>query len=88
MFDSYWDRLEASNEVETWEVRWFPVEIAGQGYVGLMLRTGPFAFNPKLDSEKSVVALFALEDDRLKPVAAYEIQSTFHFVGAEVRKDQ
>jgi hypothetical protein len=87
VFSENWDALEASSNVEAWETRWFSIEIARQGYVGLLLRTGLFHFNPKLDTDKSVVALFTWEGDKLNPVAAYEIQSVFRFVGAEVRKD-
>ncbi|GAB2179615.1 hypothetical protein DLREEDagr8_51730 [Dongia sp. agr-C8] len=87
VFSEDWDALQASSKVETWETRWFSVEIARQGYVGLLLRTGYFHFNPKLDTDKSLVALFTWEGDQLNPVAAYEIQSLFHFAGAEVNKD-
>lgn len=86
VFSNDWTALEADSKVETWETRWFAVEIARQGYVGLLLRTGYFHFNPKLDTDKSLVALFTWEGDELNPVAAYEIQSLFHFVGAEVNK--
>ena len=87
IFGDYWDQLEAKNKVETWETRWFSVEIARQGYIGLLLRTGLFGFNPKHDADKSVVALFTFEGGALKPVAAYEIQSVYRFTGADVGKN-
>jgi hypothetical protein len=78
-----WESIDENIQPDDWKSRWFPIGIGGHAYLGLLQgfsasfpTRGPHFFN------ESLVALFALEGNGLRPIAAYELQKVFRFSGA------
>jgi len=79
----HWSEIKENIQPVAWESRWFPIGIDGHAYLGLLQdfsetfpTRGPHYFN------ESLVALFVLEGNALRPIAAYELQNVFRFSGA------
>ena len=84
----HWDMIEENNDPSDWETRWFSVEVARQGYIGMLLRfAGTIMVNGPHQYAPALVALLSFEGGQLKPAAIYEVQSVYRFTSAEVGKN-